>query len=62
MLGRTSFPKGWVAATRSRRSTAGGSGGRRDDAAASPDKPDFIFDDITALAAFLEGQSVPAHV
>ena len=34
----------------------------RDDAAASPDKPDFIFDDITALAAFLEGQSVPTHV
>ncbi len=34
----------------------------REEAAAGPDKPDLIFDDITGLAAFLEGQSIPAHV
>lgn len=34
----------------------------RADVAASPDKPDFIFDDISALAAFLEQERTPSHV
>ena len=34
----------------------------REDVASSPAKPDFIFDDISALAAFLEHERAPSHV
>ncbi len=34
----------------------------REEAATGPHRPDYIFDDITALAGFLARQEAPAHV